>query len=74
MCYLRGEDPEFRQRVDDMVNFNMLDVAEWQYMPVYTILESFLPVIQTGHAPVIKPEHFGIYDVLADCSKLTIRE
>ena len=74
MCILRGEDPGSREMPGDLVNFNMLDVAEWLFIPVNGILESFLPVIQAGHVPVAKPGYFGVYNPRTDRSRLTARE
>jgi hypothetical protein len=74
MCWIRGEDPEVREQPDDIVNFAMLDVADWLCLPVYGLLDSFCDVIQAGHLPVMKPGHFGIYDPSTDRSKLTVRQ
>lgn len=74
MCGLRGEDPDEREQPDDIVNFAMLDVADWVYLPVYSLLLSFCDVIRSNHAPVMKPGHFGIYNPRVDRSKLTIRQ
>jgi len=74
ICILRGEDPQNRERPDDIVNLRMIDVAEFLYMPSYSTLVSFCNVIQPNRAPVYKPGHFGIYDPHCDREKLTIRE
>jgi hypothetical protein len=74
MFYIRGEDSQFREKVGDLLNFKMLDVVEWLYVPVHSMLDGFLRVIQVGHAPVAKPGYYGIYDPLTDRSKLTIRQ
>jgi hypothetical protein len=74
MCHLRGQDPEYRQEHDDVVNPAMLDVAEWLYMPVASAIGSFCNVIQNNHVPVLKPGHFGIYDPTTDRTKLSPRQ
>lgn len=74
MCYLRNEDPEHREFSDDVVNFNMLDIAEFVYLPVYSTLVSFCDVIQGGHAPVYKPGYFGHYDPDCDRDQLNVRQ
>ena len=52
----------------------MLDLAEWVYLLVYSMLLSFLNVIKPNETPVLKPGRFDIYDSLKDRSKLTIRQ
>ena len=74
MCILRGEGPDHREREGDVINFKMWDVADWLFLPVHSLLQSFLPVIQAGHVPVAKPGHFGVYNPRVDRSKLSIRE
>jgi hypothetical protein len=74
MCWIRGVDPEIREQPDDIVNFAMLDVADWLCLPVNGLLDSFCDVIQSGYLPVMKPGHFGIYDPSTDRSKLTVRQ
>jgi hypothetical protein len=74
MCSLRKEDPAAREEPDDLFNFNMLDVAEWTFMPVHALITDFLDVIQPGFAPIMKPGYWGIYDPRADRNKLTVRE
>ena len=74
MCHLRGEDPEYREQPDDVVNFSMLDAAEFTYLPIYSTLCSFCDFIQGGYAPVCKPGYFGTYDPHCDRNQLTIRQ
>ena len=74
MCFIRGEDPATRERPDDLLNFNMVDVAEWLFMPVYAMLDAFVPVLRPDYAPIYKPGYHGVYNPRADRSKLTIRE
>jgi hypothetical protein len=74
MCLLRGEDPDYREQPDDVVNLNMLDIAEFLYLPVYSTLCSFCDVIQEGCLPVYKPGYYGTYDPLKPRSGLTPRE
>jgi hypothetical protein len=74
MCHIRGEDPADREFPDDLVNPAMVDVADWLYMPVNVLLNSFCQVIQANHVPVLKLGHLGIYDPHADRSKLTVRQ
>jgi hypothetical protein len=74
VCILRGEDPRMIEQPEDLVNPNMLDVAEWLYMPVHSMLHSFLDVLRKNHHPVLKPGHFGVYNPLSDRSKMTVRQ
>jgi hypothetical protein len=45
MCHIHGEDPADREFPDNIVNPAMLDVADWLYMPVHSLLGSFCDVI-----------------------------
>ena len=74
MCHIRGENAETREQPMDVVNHAMLDVADWLYLPVNSLLLSFCDVVQPNYAPVMKPGHFGVYNPHADRSKLTVRE
>ena len=74
MCILRDEKPEYREQPGDVVNFNMLDIAEFVYMPIYSTLCSFCNVIQPDHLPSYKPGYFGTYDPLKDRNSLSTRQ
>jgi hypothetical protein len=52
----------------------MLDVVDWLYLPVCSLLLSFCDVIQANYAPVAEPGHFGIYNPRVDRSKLTVSQ
>lgn len=58
----RGEDPSARQQADDVINMKLKDVADFTCLPVYIILDSFLPVLEDGVVPVLKPGFFGEID------------
>ena len=62
------------EQPEDIVNLNMLDVAEWLYLPVHSMLHSFLDVLRKNRHPVLKPGHFGIYNPLSDRSRMTVRQ
>ncbi|KAI9738395.1 MAG: hypothetical protein M1834_008898 [Cirrosporium novae-zelandiae] len=70
-CYLRGEDPSYRERADDIYNIAAADVAEWSYVPMYQFLEALCRVLEPGCIPLYKPGHFGRYDPLQDRSKMS---
>lgn len=55
----RGIEPLDRQLPDDVYNFALFDVADWTGLHVYSILDSFLDVIQPGEVPVCKAGYFG---------------
>jgi hypothetical protein len=74
MCLVRGEDPDYREQPGDLFNFAVLDVADWLYLPVYSLLMSFCDVLKDNTAPLMKPGYYGIYDPHTDRSKLTIRQ
>jgi hypothetical protein len=69
MCNLRGEDPNFRERPDDPLNFNMFQVAEWLFLPINMALEYVLPKFLSNLVPVVEP-----YNPLTDRSTLTNRQ
>ncbi|KAH9905050.1 hypothetical protein F4778DRAFT_55562 [Xylariomycetidae sp. FL2044] len=50
------------------------DVADWTYIPVATLLQSFLPVIQEHSLPVYKPGYFGTYDHKANRAAMSASE
>lgn len=47
-------------------NVELSDVADSCFLGVGILLESFLPVIQPGRAPIYKTGHFGVYNPKAD--------
>jgi hypothetical protein len=55
----RGQDPSRKMHPDDQYNYALFDIADWTCLPVYIILNAFLPVIQHNNAPVCKPGYFG---------------
>jgi hypothetical protein len=52
----------------------MADLAEWCYLGVGSLLQSFVPVIQNNSIPVYKRGHFGVSDPKANRSKVSVAE
>ena len=61
-CLHRGQDPDHRQRPDDMFNMAVYDLLEDIMLPTYSILSSLQDVIRSGSVPQYKPGHFGFRD------------
>ncbi|KAJ3089487.1 hypothetical protein HK102_006278 [Quaeritorhiza haematococci] len=75
-CLSRGEDPSNIQKPECVVNMNMLDVADFLYIPAYSILCSLREAIPPGGktVPVYKPGHLGVYDPCRNRDSLSIQE
>lgn len=50
----------------------MADVAEWCYPGVASLLHSFVLVIQSDSIPLYKPGYFGVYNLKADRSQMSV--
>jgi hypothetical protein len=59
----RGVDPNFRQQRGDVINMELIDIADFICLPVYIILSSFLDVLDGSTVPVMKPGFFGEVDL-----------
>lgn len=59
----RGVDSSFRQQEGDVINMELKDIADFTCLPVYIILNSFLPVLDGQHVPIMKPGFFGKVDL-----------
>lgn len=46
------------------------DLAHWVYAPTHSLLDSFCDVLDPKFVPLMKRGHFGVYDPLADRSKM----
>jgi hypothetical protein len=57
-----GVNPDARQQPGDIINMELKDIADFMSLPVYIILSSFLPVLESGTLPVMKPGYFGEID------------
>ena len=61
-CLYRGQDPDHRQRPDDVFNMVVYDLLEDIMLPTYNTLSSLQDVIRSGFVPQYKPGHFGFRD------------
>jgi hypothetical protein len=59
-------DVERRIRPKDVYNFDLHDIADWTCLPVYTILDSFLPLIQSNSIPICTPGYLGSLNMTKD--------
>ena len=71
----RGQNPGSKMHPTDPYNYALFDIADWTCLPVYIILDSFLPVIQPTGVPICKQGYFGKLnlreDVLSPREKFT---
>ena len=61
-CLNRGHNPISKQQPDDLLNFEVYDLAEEVMVPTYIVLESLQRVILPNQVPLYKPGHFGSRD------------
>ncbi|TLD38177.1 hypothetical protein E2P81_ATG03852 [Venturia nashicola] len=73
-CILHGEDPNFRERPKDPVNFRMYDVADAGFLSVYILLDAYTAVMLPGTLPTYKPGFYGTYNPSSDRTKKSGRE
>jgi hypothetical protein len=59
----RGLDPNLRHREDDVINMDLVNIADFVCIPEYIILSSFLNVLDEKSVPVMKPGFFGNVDL-----------
>lgn len=62
----RGVNTENRRLPGDPYNYNLWDIADWTCLPVYIILNKFLPVIQPESTPICKAGFFGTLNLTED--------
>ena len=73
-CVNRGQDPGYKQRPSDSINFAVYDLAERCLMTTYIIVRSVQAVINPGKIPVYRPGHCGQRDTRTKWSSKTPRE
>ncbi|CAD6592576.1 MAG: hypothetical protein ASARMPREDX12_006252 [Alectoria sarmentosa] len=73
-CVHRGHDPNSKQQVDDLFNFEVYDLAEEVMLPTYIVLESLQRIVTPGVLPIYKPGHFGVRDMRTEWTKKSARE
>lgn len=74
MCAIEGEDPEFRERPSDDMNFRMYDSAESVYLPVFMLLNSFSVLVERDNLLPFKPGYYGTFDRASDRSTKSARD
>ncbi|PLB54962.1 hypothetical protein P170DRAFT_28669 [Aspergillus steynii IBT 23096] len=73
-CAVDGEDPNFRERPGDDLNFRMYDAAESIMMPTFMLLQSFDRLAEPGNILPYKPGYYGTFDPASNRSKKSARE
>lgn len=61
-CLLRGESPETKERYDDLLNFEVYDIAEDCLVSTYTTMSSLQDIVEPGIMPIYKTGHYGFRD------------
>lgn len=73
-CVQQGQDPNHRQRPDDLFNLAVYDLLEDIMLPTHSILSSLQDVIQSGTVPQYKPGHFGYRNTRTSWSQKSPRD
>lgn len=73
-CVHRGQDPNHRQRRDDLFNMAVYDLLEDIMLPTYSTLSSLQDIIQSGSVPQYKPGYFGYRDTRIPWSQKSPRD
>ena len=73
-CLHRGHKPNSKQRADDLLNFEVYDLAEEVMMPTYMVLEALQRVISPNSLPLYKPGYYGNRDTTIDWAKKSARD
>ncbi len=73
-CMKAEADINYREHPNDIYNYEMQEIGEFLYLPVYLLLESFSRVLKPGHIPLAKKGYFGIYDPKSDRGRMTYRQ
>jgi hypothetical protein len=73
-CLCRGEHASPDTKLGLTFSLDMADVAEWCYLGVASLLQSFVPVIQSDTIPLYRPGYFGVYNSKADRSQMSVPE
>ncbi|KAI9737302.1 MAG: hypothetical protein M1818_005835 [Claussenomyces sp. TS43310] len=58
-----GVDPDVRHQEGDIINMELVKSANLTCMSTYVLLSSFLPVLQAGSVPYMKPGFLGQLDL-----------
>ena len=74
LCFANGQDPGFKERSDDDMNFAVYENAEATLFPAYLLLSSFTNVLEPNNLPTYKPDHWGVYDASSDRASKSSRD
>ncbi|OCL05854.1 hypothetical protein AOQ84DRAFT_399341 [Glonium stellatum] len=73
-CLTHGEDPMYKERPDDGLNFKMYDVGSLAFLPTLVLLSSFASVLEVNSTPIMKPGFYGHYNASSDRKAKSSRE
>ena len=62
VCADQNQDPEAKERPEDLINFKVYDLVEDIMLGTYSTVHSLQDILQPGIVPVYKPGHFGSRD------------
>lgn len=74
LCLERGEDPNYKERPTDDMNFKTYDFTETISWPTFQILNAFDGILEDNKMPIYKSGYYGTYDPSRDRSKMAARE
>ncbi|KAH8428254.1 uncharacterized protein LDX57_005957 [Aspergillus melleus] len=72
-CAIDGEDPNFRERPGDDLNFRVYDTAESMMLPTFMLLQSFNALVESGNVLSCKPGYYGTFDPASVRSEKSVR-
>ncbi|KAK1138577.1 hypothetical protein N8T08_002371 [Aspergillus melleus] len=73
-CAIDGEDPNFRERPGDDLNFRIYDTAESMMLPTFMLLQSFNVLVESGNILSCKPGYYGTFNPASVRSEKGARE
>lgn len=73
-CAQEGEDPEFKERFGDDMNFRTYNIAQSMFLPTFSFLNSFSVLVEGDNFLPFKQGYFGTFDRARDRSEKSARE
>ncbi|PWY91650.1 hypothetical protein BO94DRAFT_555459 [Aspergillus sclerotioniger CBS 115572] len=67
-----GKREEVQRMIGLPYNKHMADIADYCYVPIMALLDSFADVLQDNEQPVFKKGYFGTYDPKADRERMSV--
>ena len=74
LCVSNGIDIYHREQADDLFNYQMKDIGQFLYFPVFCLLEGFTKVIGPDQIPQPRIGHHGLYNPQDDRADMSFRQ